>query len=206
MSDASWMVFALTMAFVAMVAHAARAEQPAEQPAPDDRVRALLESPLVVQVPGIDSASITVRADLAYTSDADGPKLDAYLPPTGAEARRPAVVFVHGGPLPPGPLPGALASPKQWRIFRDWGKTAAARGWVGVVPDHRYRSLDGLADSTADLDAVLAYLKTHAADLGVDPERVVFWLVLRRGTAARTVPRGALAGAALRGRLLPSRR
>lgn len=177
MSGARWMTLGAAVAMASVVPAVSGAEEPAPKPPVDERARTIFETPLVVQVPGIDAASIAVRADLAYTGAAEGPKLDVYSPPAATPDRRfPVVIFVHGGPLPPGQAGTAMSQPKEWRLFRDWGKTAAALGWVGVVPNHRYTSLDGFPTSAGDLDAVFTYLRTNAETLHLDPDRVAIWL------------------------------
>lgn len=183
--------FGSMMVLAVVVATKTAGEEPAPQTAPQERRPNVAEMPLVVQVPGIDSPAITVRADLAYTMEAEGPKLDVYLPAkTSPDRRHPAVVFVHGGPLPPGQAGTGLSKLKEWRLFRDWGKTAAALGWVGVVPNHRYTSIDGLATSASDLDSIFAYLRANAETLALAPDRVAIWLFSGAGPHLASVLEG----------------
>ena len=60
----------------------------------------VLRKPLVYAVPGMEQA--VVRADLSYHTDVDDAlRMDVYLPPDLPEgARRPGVLFIHGGPIP----------------------------------------------------------------------------------------------------------
>lgn len=106
---------------------------------------------------------------------ADGPRLDLYRSAEAAAALRPAWLFVHGGPLPPS-LPHPLAEPLEWRLYRDYGELAVAAGRIGVVVGHRYRSLDELSVSAADLRAAIDWTREHADELGVDPDRLAIWL------------------------------
>lgn len=73
----------------------------------------LLRQPLVYSIPGMDE--VEIRRDLTYraTEQADL-TMDVYLP-LGASsgARFPAVLFVHGGPLPTD-LP---LLPKDWGVY-----------------------------------------------------------------------------------------
>jgi dienelactone hydrolase len=145
----------------------------AEEPRMDERVRRVVEGALVARVePAVE---VGVKPDLPYTAEGDaGPRLDLYAAASGASASRPAWIFVHGGPLPPGG--GALPSPRRWRFFRDYGAIAASACRVGIVVGHRYTGLDGIDRSEADVRAAVAWVRAHAGELGVDPERLALWL------------------------------
>ncbi|GGS79001.1 alpha/beta hydrolase [Streptomyces griseoviridis] len=95
----------------------------------------------------------TGRVDL-YPPDADGP--------------RPAVLFVHGGPLPAGARPG----PRDWPLYRGYARYAAARGVVGATVAHR---LHGVADYPVAADDVAAAVAAVRADPRVDADRVALW-------------------------------
>jgi acetyl esterase/lipase len=87
--------------------------------------------------------------------------------PTGWKAtdRRAAYVHFFGGGFVRG-VPSQAAG---------WAKQAAALGLVGVAPDYRVRDRHG-TDGTAciaDARAALRWLQDHAAELGIDPERIV---------------------------------
>src|SRR5690349_20790724 len=92
--------------------------------------------------------------------------LDLYLPDTAEP--RPAVLFVHGGPVPP-EIP---VTPRDWPIFRAYGSLAAARGLVGATVDHR---LHAVTDYPLAADDVAAAVEQLRADPRVDPERVALW-------------------------------
>ena len=145
----------------------------AEEPTMNERIRTIVEGPLVV---GVEAEAGEVRRGVRYTEEgADGPALDLYLPRASAPSGRSAWIFVHGGPLPPG-MDGALRQPREWRFFRDYGELAAAVGRVGVVLGHRYASLAAIERSAADLRAGIAWVRGHAEELGVDPDRLALWL------------------------------
>src|SRR5690348_890205 len=57
--------------------------------------------------------------------------VDLYLP--DATQPQPAIVFVHGGPLPEPVRP----RPRDWPVYQAYGSMAAAAGLVGVTVDHR---------------------------------------------------------------------
>lgn len=98
--------------------------------------------------------------------------VDLWLPEDAAGAV-PVVVFVHGGGWRKGMRDDA--GPR----FRDWQPGPFARlaqaGFAVACPDYR---LSGEAPHPAqadDLAAVLAWLHTRAADLGLDTRRTVLW-------------------------------
>jgi acetyl esterase/lipase len=94
--------------------------------------------------------------------------IDVYAPPGRDRLARPAVVFVHGGPLPADLRP----APRDWPVFSGYGSLAASNGMVGVTIDHRLHSP---ADySTAADDVASAVAQARALD-EVDPDRVVLW-------------------------------
>ena len=134
----------------------------------------LFTSRIVYSVPGMDRAQV-LRDRVYARPDGQELRADVYLPPgLAADARRPAVVFIHGGPLPPGADP-SMPKPKDWGLFRSYGELAAASGLVGVTFNHRLYSLAAYDDSAADVKAVLEHVRASAAELHVDPDRIAVW-------------------------------
>jgi acetyl esterase len=82
-----------------------------------------------------------------------------------ATDHRPALIhFFGGGFVRGGPTQSA-----------GWAKQAAALGFVGVAADYRVLSRQG-TDGTAciaDARAAVHWLQIHAAELGLDPKRIV---------------------------------
>ena len=79
--------------------------------------------------------------------------------------RRPAFVWFFGGGWTRG-TPTNAAS---------WAKWAADLGFVGIAPDYRTKDRFGATplESVADGRAALRWVQDHAAELGLDPQRVV---------------------------------
>jgi acetyl esterase/lipase len=133
-----------------------------------------LSRPIVYSVPGMDKAD--VRPGIVYKREGpDELKMDIYIPPNlAADARRPAVIFIHGGPLGKNPSPGA----KDWGVYRSYGRLMAASGLVGVTFDHRYASMmvKDLETSFADVEEAIRFVRANAASYHLDPERIALWV------------------------------
>jgi acetyl esterase/lipase len=133
-----------------------------------------LSQPIVYSVPGMDK--VDVRPGIVYKRE--GPneqKMDIYIPPgLPADARRPAVIFVHGGPLGKNPSPGA----KDWGVYKSYGRLMAASGLIGVTFDHRYVSMGvkDLETSFADVEEAIRFVRANSASYHLDPERIALWV------------------------------
>lgn len=92
-------------------------------------------------------------------------KLHVCLPPDHTPTdRRPAIIFFFGG----GWLHGSAGQfLPQCRYF-------ASRGMVAAAADYRVYSRHGatIADCTADAQAAVRWMRAHARELGVDPDRI----------------------------------
>lgn len=99
--------------------------------------------------------------------------VDLYVP--SGDGPFPAVVILHGGPLPPDLRP----TPRDWPVYRGYGALLASRGLVAAVVDHRLHVLqqaDGVVlDYPTAADDVTAAVDAVRADPRVDAERIVVW-------------------------------
>ncbi|MFE6133479.1 alpha/beta fold hydrolase [Streptomyces sp. NPDC056437] len=102
--------------------------------------------------------------------------VDLYLP-AHAEAPRPAVVFVHGGPVPAGARP----TPRDWPTLTGYARYAAGEGVVGVTLDHR---LHDVADYERAAGDVAAAVERVRADPRVDADRIALWFFSGGGLLA----------------------
>jgi dienelactone hydrolase len=93
-------------------------------------------------------------------------QVDLYVP--DAEGPRPAVVFVHGGPVPADARP----APRDWPTLVGHARLAAAEGMVGVTVGHR---LHGVADYERAAADVTAAVDLVRADPRVDADRIALW-------------------------------
>ncbi|MER5181463.1 alpha/beta fold hydrolase [Streptomyces sp. NPDC002896] len=103
-------------------------------------------------------------------------RIDLYVPdepPEGAEdaeaeGPRPAVVFVHGGPVPADLQP----TPRDWPAFIGYGRYAASLGVFGVTLDHRLHDFDDYGRAAEDIAEAVEVLR---ADPRIDQERIALW-------------------------------
>jgi acetyl esterase len=79
--------------------------------------------------------------------------------------QRPAFIWFFGGGWTRGTPENAA-----W-----WAKWAATQGMVGLAPDYRVKDRHGTSplESVADARAALRWAQEHAAELGIDPQRIV---------------------------------
>ncbi|MFJ3229715.1 alpha/beta hydrolase [Streptomyces sp. NPDC086787] len=103
-------------------------------------------------------------------------RLDLHLPEAAA-GPLPAVLFVHGGPVPRDREPGPRDSP----FFLGYARLAASLGVVGAVVEHR---LHGITDYARAADDVAEGVELLRADPRVDPERIALWFFSGGGLLA----------------------
>jgi acetyl esterase/lipase len=125
---------------------------------------------VVYRLPGMDA--VRVHADITYKV-ANGVELhcDIYSPPAAARDLRPAIVFVHGE-VPPDVVPHV----KNWGQYTGWGRLVGASDCVGVTFNHR--STEGftkVADAAADVADLLAFVRAHADQFGIDRDQLGLW-------------------------------
>ena len=82
-----------------------------------------------------------------------------------ASDRRAALIFFFGGGWSRGTPANSIG----------WAKSIAKLGLVGIAPDYRTMGRHGTSPhaSVADARAALRWVQDHAAELGVDPARIV---------------------------------
>jgi dipeptidyl aminopeptidase/acylaminoacyl peptidase len=91
--------------------------------------------------------------------------LDLYLPGT---TPAPAVLMVHGGPVPP----DRPVRPPRWPAYRAYGALLAQAGLVGAMVEHGFVDDDTLPVARDDVRAALEALRD---DPRVDADRVGLW-------------------------------
>lgn len=132
------------------------------------------------ELPGM--REVTVRRGIPYSTQ--GLTMDVYTPP-GAARQRPALVFVHGGLVAGQPGP----RPTEWPTYRSWGRLAGAAGLVGVVFNHRLTTDENVSEGADDVLAALHHVRSNAASLGIDPNRLCVAVFSAGGPLASVVMR-----------------
>lgn len=123
----------------------------------------------VLRLPGMERA--VVRRDIPYKTVGDAALLvDVYSPADAPKERAlPAVVFIHGGPIPPG------SGPKQMGCFVSMGELAAASGLIGVTFNHRFFGPSMLVEAAGDVRDLVRHLRENAHGYGIDADRLALW-------------------------------
>jgi len=135
-------------------------------------VRTVANKELVYSAPS--QGSVACRRNIAYAAgDASDRLMDVYTPTEGTGSSfRPAILFVHGGPIPA----NLATSPKNWRIFESYGRLAAAMGFAGITFSHRLFSVASYPEAAEDLRAAVEYARAHAESLHVDQNSLCIWV------------------------------
>lgn len=102
---------------------------------------------------------------IPYAQDSDSQYLDLYLPE--AQEELPLFVMIHGGAFVFG---DSQTRQTQWmyRYFRD-------QGYACVTVNYRLAQEAPFPAAVEDAKAAVRFLKAHAGEYGIDPERVVIW-------------------------------
>jgi acetyl esterase/lipase len=141
---------------------------------------------IVHRVPGTDRVRVDRNRPYKTVSGV-GLLADVYRP-ADAAAPCPAVVLIHGGPVPAG------SAPKNMGCFVSWGETLAASGLAAVTFNHRFYGGAELLEAARDVEDAVTWVRSQAIDLGIDPTRLALWafsgggpflsLALREGARA----------------------
>ncbi|MFF9765356.1 alpha/beta hydrolase [Streptomyces sp. NPDC014636] len=102
-------------------------------------------------------------------------RIDLHLP--RADGPRPAVLFVHGGPVDAARRP----TPRDTPFYLGYGRYAASLGAVGVTLDHRLHALTDYAKAAEDIAEAVDRVR---ADPRVDPDRIALWFFSAGGLLA----------------------
>jgi acetyl esterase/lipase len=140
-------------------------------------IREIAPKRIVYSVPLMNR--VRIQKNLTYKRVAGAElKMDVYSPVSPRRrGRRPAIIFIHGGRIPP----NLLTTPKEWGAYVSFGQLVAASGLVGVTFNHRFYAWESLGDSQSDLMDLIAYIREHAGALGIDRDRIVLWAVSAGG-------------------------
>ena len=121
----------------------------------------------------LDGASHAVaRRRVVYRSDGETELVMDVYAPAGQQTSNglPAVLFVHGGPIP-----REMLAPTEWGVFASYAELCTAAGLVGVVFNHRLYAPTDYTTAQSDMRAAIEYVRSHAGDLGIDADRIGVW-------------------------------
>lgn len=133
----------------------------------------LMAQRMLLVLPGMEEAE--VRKDLVYKADGDlALHMDVYRPREAGEARLPAVIFVSGNASPE-----LMQDAKEWGAFVSGAQLVTTVGAVGVTFNKRAWSgldLEELERAAGDVEDAIDYVREHASELGIDPDRLALWV------------------------------
>jgi acetyl esterase/lipase len=110
-------------------------------------------------------ARLSTPAAVRTLHFSEGLALDFYAPALRAARLAPCVIVVHGGGWDSG----------ERTQFASFNHALAARGFAVAAIDYRLAPAFTWPAQRDDLLAAIAFLKTHAAELGLDPARLVLF-------------------------------
>jgi acetyl esterase/lipase len=120
------------------------------------------------------------RSTVEYCSPNGNPlAMDIYTPPAGASRPAPVALYIHGGGLVFGDrktrgVGNALAD-HEGALFLPLQKELNARGFLVASIDYRLPPATAWPGQLDDARCAVRFLHEHAADLGIDPNRIVTW-------------------------------
>jgi dienelactone hydrolase len=130
-----------------------------------------------MEIPGrivyrVEGGAFNTRRDIVYRREGVDLLMDIYAPvETNPSTLLPAILFVHGGPVP-----AEMKPPKDWPFFQSYGELVAASGLIGVTFNHRFHHPLQFPDSKADVLAAIEFVRAHATEFRIDAERIGLWI------------------------------
>ena len=108
---------------------------------------------------------VEVRGDISFLKPDRNEKLDLYLPKNrNAGEKSPAVLLIHGG----GWKEGDKRQPREI----EFGTTLAENGYVAASINYALRTAGKFPLNLQDCKNGVRYLRAHADELGIDPDRI----------------------------------
>ena len=115
--------------------------------------------------PFASSPQVEVRGDISFLTSARPEKLDLYLPKSRkAGEKSPAVLLIHGG--------GWKEGDKRQAREIEFGMTLAKNDFVAASINYALRSNGKFPLNLQDCKNGVRYLRAHADELGIDPDRI----------------------------------
>ena len=153
----------LRFAWLSWRSAAAVREALSDLPAEPDELR-FPRSHLVLPALMLTSRRVRVERGIVYhREERRVVRLDAYRPAAAPEGPRPAVIQVHGG----GWILGSRLEQGIPLLTH-----LAANGWIGFNIDYWLSPRATMPDHVIDVKRAVAWVRAHAGELGVDPQRI----------------------------------
>ena len=148
----------------------------------DGVVATYAPTPPVIYPGGVESyRDVTYAEPRGYRPLA----MDLYLPPKGGVAK-PVIVFLHGGAW-------QHHTARDNGAYKDFPAVLAgfaARGYVVASVNYRNAKEARFPGAVLDSEAAIRWLRTHAADYNIDPNRFVLWGSSAGGEMATVIGAG----------------
>jgi acetyl esterase/lipase len=111
---------------------------------------------------------IVSETDIAYDDRYTSTRMDMYAPSDSETVARPAVIVIHGG---------GWSTPLERDGMEAHARRLAAAGYVTFNISYRLVGRDGdetgrFPNAISDTICALAYVRAHADEYGVDPDRI----------------------------------
>jgi acetyl esterase/lipase len=161
----------LPLLLAALIATGASAFQPTGQPAPNGQLPAAKPTvpagtPAAAATPADEASKLLTGVVFATYQRPEGPlelKMNIALPEGEAKgAQRPCIIAIHGGAW-------AAGNRADLNVFiREMAKS----GYVAATISYRLIAADVFPAQSIDSAAAVRFLRAHAAEYGIDPDRV----------------------------------
>lgn len=162
-----------SLLFAALAAAAVQSTPPPSPPPPAPAVAPdIVSKDILPRAEPVFSNGVRLASGVRYWTPLGFRPLemDVYQP-AGAPARRPLVVFIHGG----GWLGGDSHVNGAFVDFPGLLSEIAARGYVVASIDYRLSGEAPWPAQGQDVKAAIRYLRLNADRFGIDPDRVAAW-------------------------------
>lgn len=121
----------------------------------------LASLPVAYQMEGMDKVRIEHNREYSTTSDGQPLRMDIYYPPAHSPSvPLPVVIFINGS---------GANNTREWRMYTDWGRLTAVSGMIAITYSSQARSAE------SDSKQLIEYVRTNAAELGINAERIGLW-------------------------------
>jgi acetyl esterase/lipase len=107
--------------------------------------------------------SVRISHDVTFLAADRAEKLDLYVPAAASGVRRPAMIWIHGG--------GWTGGDKRDARAREVCETFSNAGYVTISIDYKLGE-GAWPQNLLDCKNAVRYLRAHAAELQVDPNRI----------------------------------